>query len=38
VAVDGLGCFTVRPLPAGPFRLHCRTADGSGMLTGLIAI
>jgi hypothetical protein len=38
VAVDGLGCFTVRPLPAAPFRLHCRTVDGSDMLTGLIAI
>jgi hypothetical protein len=38
VPVDELGCFTVRPLPAAPFRLHCRTADGSDMLTGLITI
>ena len=38
VALDELGCFTVRPIPAAPFRLHCRTADGSDMLTGLITI
>jgi hypothetical protein len=37
-ALDELGCFTVRPIPAVPFRLHCRTAGGSDMLTGLIAI
>jgi hypothetical protein len=37
-ALDELGCFTVRPIPAVPFRLHCRTTGGSDMLTGLIAI
>jgi hypothetical protein len=38
LALDELGCFTVRPIPVPPFRLHCRTEDGSDMLTGLITI
>jgi hypothetical protein len=38
VTLDELGCFTVQPIPATAFRLHCRTADGSDMLTGLIVI
>jgi hypothetical protein len=37
-ALDELGCFTIRPIPAVPFRLCCHTADGSDMLTGLIVI
>jgi multidrug efflux pump subunit AcrA (membrane-fusion protein) len=26
--IDDIGCFTIRPVPAGSFRLHCRTAGG----------
>src|SRR6516165_1266573 len=26
--VDEIGCFAVDPIPASPFRLRCRTADG----------
>ena len=34
--VDGSGSFAVRPLPASPFRLRCRTAAGPGIWTGVI--
>jgi len=27
--IDDVGGFTIRPLPAGPFRLNCRTAGGA---------
>jgi hypothetical protein len=36
--VDELGCFPIRPIPASPFRLHCRTADGTAVLTGWITL
>ncbi len=36
--VDEIGCFAVDPIPAGPFRLRCRTADGADVLTGWITI
>jgi len=36
--VDEIGCFAVDPIPAGPFRLRCRTADGTDVLTGWITI
>jgi len=26
--IDDIGCFTIRPVPAGSFRLHCRTTGG----------
>jgi hypothetical protein len=26
--IDDIGCFAVRPIPVGLFRLHCRTANG----------
>jgi hypothetical protein len=26
--IDDVGGFTIRPVPAGSFRLHCRTASG----------
>jgi hypothetical protein len=38
VPIDELGCFVVRPIPAGAFRLHCRTADGSAVLTDWITL
>ena len=36
--VDEIGCFVVEPIPASPFRLHCRTADGTDVLTGWITL
>jgi hypothetical protein len=36
--VDEIGCFAVTPIPASPFRLRCRTADGIDVLTGWITL
>jgi hypothetical protein len=36
--IDGIGCFSVDPIPASPFRLHCHTSDGTGVLTGWITV
>lgn len=36
--VDEIGCFSVDPIPASPFRLRCRAADGTDVLTGWITI
>jgi hypothetical protein len=36
--VDEIGCFAVTPIPASPFRLRCRTADGADVLTGWITL
>jgi hypothetical protein len=36
--VDEIGCFAVEPIPDGPFRLRCRTADGIDVLTGWITL
>jgi hypothetical protein len=36
VPVDEAGCFTIRPLPSGRFRLHCLTAAGDRILTSWI--
>lgn len=33
VSVSEHGVFAVRGLPAGPFRLHCRLADGTTLVT-----
>jgi hypothetical protein len=38
VPVDEIGCFSVDPKPAGPFRLRCRTADGADVATGWIVL
>jgi hypothetical protein len=38
VAADKIGCFSIRPIPAGEFRLHCRTAYGVDTLTGWISL
>jgi hypothetical protein len=35
---DEIGCFSIRPIPSGPFRLHCRTATGIDVLTGLVTL
>ena len=37
-AIDEIGCFVVEPVPAGPFRLHCRTVDGTEVRTGWITL
>ncbi len=36
--VDEIGCFAVSPIPASPFRLRCRTEDGTDVLTGWITL
>jgi hypothetical protein len=38
VPSDEIGCFSVHPIPAGSFRLHCRTADSADVLTGWITL
>lgn len=38
VAVDEIGCFSVDPKPASPFRLRCRAADGADVVTGWIML
>jgi hypothetical protein len=35
--VDELGFFIIRPLPAEPFRLLCRTTAGPAVLTGWVS-
>jgi hypothetical protein len=35
---DEIGCFSIHPIPSGPFRLHCRTAAGVNALTGWITL
>ena len=36
--VDEIGCFSVEPIPDTPFRLRCRAADGTDVLTAWITI
>ena len=38
VPVDEVGCFPITPIPASPFRLRCRTAGGSSVMTGWITL
>jgi hypothetical protein len=38
VAVDEIGCFCVHPIPAVPFQLHVRTADGVDVRTGWVSL
>ena len=37
-ASDEIGCFSVHPIPAGSFRIRCRTADSTDVLTGWITL
>ena len=37
-AVDEIGCFAVDPIPASPFRLRFRAADGTDVLTGWVTL
>lgn len=36
--IDDVGCFTIRPVPAGSFRMHCRTASGSVISTDWLSV
>jgi hypothetical protein len=36
--MDEIGCFSVTPIPNSPFRLRCRTEDGTDVLTGWITL
>jgi hypothetical protein len=38
IQADEVGCFAIRPIPASPFRLACRTADGTSVVTGWITL
>jgi hypothetical protein len=38
VRADEIGCFTIHPIPAGAFRLQCRTDTGTEVLTGWFTI
>jgi hypothetical protein len=38
VTADEIGCFSIHPIPSGPFRLHCRTAAGLDTFTGWITL
>ncbi|MDP9849281.1 hypothetical protein [Streptosporangium lutulentum] len=38
VTTDEVGCFTIRPIPASLFYLHCRTADGTSVSTSWITL
>jgi hypothetical protein len=36
--VDTMGCFTIQPIPAGPFRLRCRSDAGVVVLTEWLSL
>jgi hypothetical protein len=36
--IDEHGCFDITPIPQDQFRLRCRTADGSEVITGWITL
>jgi hypothetical protein len=36
--IDDIGCFTVRPIPVGSFRLNCRTAKGLCVSTSWLTL
>jgi hypothetical protein len=38
LAADDIGCFSVQPIPPGPFRLRCRTAPDIDVITGWITL
>ena len=38
VPADEIGRFTIRPMPTGTFRLHCRTSADADALTGWITL
>jgi hypothetical protein len=38
VTADEIGCFSIRPIPSGPFRLYCQTGADLDALTGWITL
>ncbi len=38
ISADETGCFSIHPIPRGPFRLRCRLAVGSDILTSWITL
>lgn len=38
LATDEIGCFSVTPIPSGPFRLRCQAASGIDVLTSWITL
>lgn len=38
IPADEIGCFSIHPIPSGPFRLHCLTAASIDVLTGWITL
>jgi hypothetical protein len=38
LTADEIGCFSVEPIPAGQFRLRCRTSAGVETMTGWITL
>jgi hypothetical protein len=38
LATDEIGCFSIQPIPAGQFRMHCHTAADVDALTGWITL
>jgi hypothetical protein len=38
ISSDEIGCFSVQPIPEGPFRLRCRAAADIDVLTGWITL
>ena len=38
ITADEIGCFSVEPIPAGQFRLRCRTSSGVETMTGWITL
>jgi len=36
--VDEIGFFSIEPVPASPFRLHYRAAEGTDLVTGWITL
>jgi hypothetical protein len=35
---DEIGCFSIRPIPVGPFRLHCAAPAGIEVWTGWVTL
>lgn len=38
ISSDEIGCFSIYPIPHGPFRLRCQTATGVDVLTSWLTL
>jgi hypothetical protein len=38
ISTDEIGCFSIHPIPAGPFRLRCQAVASTDVLTGWITL